>query len=284
MEFLVKSGLQVVTAIFILCGMALGYSDPTQITVLVNDSAGVPSAVLKQAEAEAARVFRIAGIDITWLNCVGENLDELCRVVPTADEFVLHIVPDGKTSSEWVFGKHSWERAERGSTSTFSSTGSGRPMESFRLIWGAFWEQYPRTSSGTCCWAVTRILRWDHRANMGGPEHARNRKGHSGVYQGSVAEDEGARGRTDSIGKCAATVQLLAYLLHVDLLRFQDERPERFYCYPKSSSGEAIHISGVDTDHFASCVEDRSSAAPVSSWSIVDELIAHDVAEVAAGG
>jgi hypothetical protein len=105
MEFLVKHGLRAMTAVFILCGMALGYSDPTQITVLVNDSAGVPSAVLKQAEAEAARVFRIAGIDITWLNCVGENSDELCRVVPTADEFVLHIVPDGKTSSEWVFGE-----------------------------------------------------------------------------------------------------------------------------------------------------------------------------------
>ena len=105
MEFLVKHGLRVVAAILILCGMVLGYSDPTQITVLVNDSAGVPPVVLKQAEAEAARVFRIAGIDITWLNCVGESSDDLCRVVPTADEFVLHLVPDGKTSSEWVFGE-----------------------------------------------------------------------------------------------------------------------------------------------------------------------------------
>ena len=105
MEFLGRSGLRIMAAIFIFCGMALGYSDPTQITVLVNDSAGVGTAVLKEAEAEATRVFRIAGIDITWLNCTGEDWDELCRVVASSDEFILHIVPDGKTSSESVFGE-----------------------------------------------------------------------------------------------------------------------------------------------------------------------------------
>lgn len=105
MQFNVKRGLQVVAAILTWCGIALGYSDPTQITVLVNDGAGVSPAVLKRAEDEASRVFRMAGIDITWLNCLDASMAYQCRVVPAADEFILHIVPDGKTSSEWVFGE-----------------------------------------------------------------------------------------------------------------------------------------------------------------------------------
>lgn len=77
-----------------------------EITVLVNNSAGVSQAVLNQAESEAARIFRAAGIDIVWVDCVlGTNMvDDACRRVPGRDNFVLHLVPEGRTSSDWVFG------------------------------------------------------------------------------------------------------------------------------------------------------------------------------------
>ncbi len=77
-----------------------------EITVLVNNSAGVSQAVLKQAESEAARIFRAADIDIVWVDCVqGTDLvDDACRRVPGLNNFVLHLVPEGRTSSDWVFG------------------------------------------------------------------------------------------------------------------------------------------------------------------------------------
>jgi hypothetical protein len=76
------------------------------ITVLVNDSANVSPAILNQAELEAARIFRSAGIDISWVNCPGGSAtaEDTCREVPGANQFVLHIVPSGTTSTDLVFG------------------------------------------------------------------------------------------------------------------------------------------------------------------------------------
>jgi hypothetical protein len=78
----------------------------SEITVLVNNSAGVSQPVLNQAEVEAARIFRAAGIDIVWVNCASEAAlaDGACRRVLGSDEFVVHIVLKGKTSSDLVFG------------------------------------------------------------------------------------------------------------------------------------------------------------------------------------
>lgn len=77
-------------------------NDSSHITVFVNDAVGVDHAVLKRAEAETARLFRPAGIAIEWRNC-SETRD--CRRPPRANEFVLHIVPQGKTYSDFVFGE-----------------------------------------------------------------------------------------------------------------------------------------------------------------------------------
>jgi hypothetical protein len=74
----------------------------TQITVLVNDSAGVEPSVLRQAEREAGRLFEAAGIEIQWMNCAQTNE---CGHVLGPKEFVLHIVPGGKTPSDAVFGE-----------------------------------------------------------------------------------------------------------------------------------------------------------------------------------
>jgi hypothetical protein len=76
--------------------------ETSRITVLVNDSASVKAGVLKRAETEASRLFRPARIEIRWVRC-GETA--ACRRPPRADEFVLHIVPNGKTHGDFVFGE-----------------------------------------------------------------------------------------------------------------------------------------------------------------------------------
>jgi hypothetical protein len=77
-----------------------------EITVLVNDTAGISPSILHKAELETARIFRVAGIAITWVDCSGgsANVDDVCRQVPGANQFVLHIVRTGKTSTDLVFG------------------------------------------------------------------------------------------------------------------------------------------------------------------------------------
>ena len=76
--------------------------DSSHITVFVNDGVGVNRAILRPAQAEVARLFRPAGIAIEWLNCA-ETSD--CRRPPRKNEFVLHIVPDGRARSDFVFGE-----------------------------------------------------------------------------------------------------------------------------------------------------------------------------------
>jgi hypothetical protein len=74
----------------------------SEITVLVNDSAGVEPSVLRQAEREAGRLFEAAGIEIRWVNCGQTNE---CRRILGPEEFVLHIVTRGKTLNDFIFGE-----------------------------------------------------------------------------------------------------------------------------------------------------------------------------------
>ena len=74
----------------------------SEITVLVNDSAGVKPSALRKAEREAGRLFDAAGIEIQWENCA--ETDE-CRHILGPKEFVLHIVHGGRTRSDFVFGE-----------------------------------------------------------------------------------------------------------------------------------------------------------------------------------
>jgi hypothetical protein len=76
-----------------------------EIRVLVNNSAGVSVMILNQAKVEASRIFRAAGIEIDWVDCPGIAVeDDACRRVPGSNDFVLHIVAKGRTSSDLVFG------------------------------------------------------------------------------------------------------------------------------------------------------------------------------------
>jgi len=97
----------------VLCGGGLaiaGSSDrdreDRKVTVLVNDGAQVAPSVLRQAEIEATRIFREAGVEIEWVGCSGGSVpyEDRCQVIPGENQYVLHIVPTGRTSSDLVFG------------------------------------------------------------------------------------------------------------------------------------------------------------------------------------
>jgi hypothetical protein len=78
----------------------------SRITVLVQDSAGIPKTMLNKTETEASRIFRAAGIAVVWLDCSRAygRVEDACHRTPGPDQFVLHIVAKGKTSSDLVFG------------------------------------------------------------------------------------------------------------------------------------------------------------------------------------
>ncbi len=81
------------------------WNDAIEISVIVNSSAAVLPATLGKAEAEADRIFATAGIRIRWLGCdVKLGSENPCRRSPETNEFVVHIVPNGKTSVDSIFG------------------------------------------------------------------------------------------------------------------------------------------------------------------------------------
>ena len=63
----------------------------SQLTVSVYDDAGVPAAVLIQAEQKAARIFDRAGVNVIWANCSSSSTKQ--QVGPDA------LVPAGERSS-----------------------------------------------------------------------------------------------------------------------------------------------------------------------------------------
>src|SRR5258708_22850875 len=92
-------------AVLLGAGVAAAEGMPAQITVLVNNSAGVSTNVLKQAEQEAAGIFRPAGVEIVWMNCGEESVmeDGAGREGPGANRVGLPRVPNGNTSAHFAF-------------------------------------------------------------------------------------------------------------------------------------------------------------------------------------
>lgn len=68
-----------------------------QVTVSVYNQAEVPGEVLSRAEQTASRIFRRAGIEVTWLNCrlpaTSEEASRACREVAFPTHLHLRIVP-----------------------------------------------------------------------------------------------------------------------------------------------------------------------------------------------
>jgi len=108
MEFRRSSGLLVViSALVLLCGNIAAESNESsepEITVLVQNSATLSAEIVNESELETARIFRSAGIAITLVNCFAGGVKEVCGQTLGPRQFVLHIVPAGKTSSDLVFG------------------------------------------------------------------------------------------------------------------------------------------------------------------------------------
>jgi hypothetical protein len=109
MEFKVRrwAELQFFVLALVLLGEGIAAAssrarEGAKITVLVNNSAQVSAAVLGRAEDEAGRIFREAGIEMEWVDCA--VFESACRTAPGSDQFVLHIVSTGKTSTDSVFG------------------------------------------------------------------------------------------------------------------------------------------------------------------------------------
>lgn len=108
MEFKAAGCVGVLSAVLFCASLAAGLTSDrdSQITVLMTNGASVRESVLRDAEVEAARIFRDAGIAISWVNCTaGKNpFNKNCDGIPGTNEFEVHIVPNGKTKSDLVFG------------------------------------------------------------------------------------------------------------------------------------------------------------------------------------
>jgi hypothetical protein len=90
-----------------LCGGLLAQANGSkpQVKVLVYNNARVPDRVLEQGGRQAAKIFQAGGISLAWIDCSHKGGTEQCRVSLDRNQFVLHIVPNGKTSSDLVFGE-----------------------------------------------------------------------------------------------------------------------------------------------------------------------------------
>ena len=77
-----------------------------QVMVLVFDRSGISPTVLLEAERQAAKTFRRADIDVTWLNCSAapDEGNEPCQEVQRPNQFVLNIVNRSKQPTNDIFG------------------------------------------------------------------------------------------------------------------------------------------------------------------------------------
>jgi len=79
----------------------------SQLTVYVSDSANTPERSLFDAEREAARIFKNAGIAVEWVNCSSSahpSRDSRCHQTPGPGEFAVRVVPRARQAPSTVFG------------------------------------------------------------------------------------------------------------------------------------------------------------------------------------
>lgn len=89
----------------VLWGEGAAKVSPPQITILVFDKAQVRESVLAAAEQQASVIFRQAGVEITWRNCMPiSGADPACHQVPDSTHFVVSIIPRGQKRNKDVFG------------------------------------------------------------------------------------------------------------------------------------------------------------------------------------
>jgi len=78
------------------------------ITVAIYDDMHLSPQVLADAEDEAMRVYRKAGVAISWVECKSSRIeaeaDDRCQDSPTATRLNLRIVPHASRANDGVFG------------------------------------------------------------------------------------------------------------------------------------------------------------------------------------
>src|SRR6267143_3201485 len=78
------------------------------ITVALYDDVHLSARVLTDARDETNRVYKKAGINISWIECKSSKTDAApdlrCQDPPSATHLNLRIVPHASTSSDGIFG------------------------------------------------------------------------------------------------------------------------------------------------------------------------------------
>jgi hypothetical protein len=85
----------------------------SQLVVSVYDSVGIPRTALAEAEREAERIFKPAGVNVLWMNCRTAATSQQdspalrppdCGLVKWPDHLALRIVPRSNRFTNEVFG------------------------------------------------------------------------------------------------------------------------------------------------------------------------------------
>jgi hypothetical protein len=91
-----------------LPGLANESAIKAQVTINVYNDAQLSSQILAQAEKEATRIFRKAGIGSVWINCQPLNAgippDAECQQPAGPSHLALRIVPWSSESGDAIFG------------------------------------------------------------------------------------------------------------------------------------------------------------------------------------
>ena len=92
-----------------ICGRAAAAErvQVPEVQIQLYDSAHVPAATLDRAGREVVRIFHAAGVGAVWINCSAHLAadKDACRVSSARKQFVVHIIPKGKTSKDSVYGE-----------------------------------------------------------------------------------------------------------------------------------------------------------------------------------
>lgn len=83
---------------------ATSQAQKTDVTVLVFDDAAAGAVGVGQAGREVERIYGAAGIRLLWIDCSHAPVRDLCRVSSAHNQLVLHIIHNGKASSDTIFG------------------------------------------------------------------------------------------------------------------------------------------------------------------------------------
>ena len=81
-------------------------SDNAQLRVFVVEDAAISGRTLLEAERDAGRVFRMAGVDVSWVTCERRvPLSNMhCLDDAQNSDLILRIVPNARTYTSEVFG------------------------------------------------------------------------------------------------------------------------------------------------------------------------------------